>query len=151
MQQLVQRQDDRSTRLDIVVNLELSEWLMLTQKGRQNNLPLVIPAGQTVTGQLVADNQMPYVMVDAVQFDGILSGQLAFEFQAGLQRLGGWAISGHIQTELLLSEKGRPILYEFRSAQGTDAVVNIDYISMDTQVVDNEIMPALFRVAFGAR
>jgi hypothetical protein len=146
-----QQQYGLPTRLEFVVNLELSEWLMITGKGRQNNLPLVIPAGQTIIGQLVADNQLPYVMVDAIQFDGVLSGQLAFELQAGIQRVAGWAVPQFIQTELLLSEKGRPIRYQFNSSQTSDAVVNIDYISMDSDIVDNEIMPAMWRIALGAR
>jgi hypothetical protein len=144
-------QQDNQARLDIVVMLDMSQWLQLTQKARYNNLPLVIPAGQIVTGLIVADNQQPYVMIEAIQFDGVLSGQLAFELVAGMQRLAGWAVPQFIQKELLLSEKGRPIRYEFRSSQISDAIVNIDYLSMDSQVVDNEIMPAMYRIALGAR
>lgn len=144
-------QQDAQSRLDIVVPVTLSRWLMATRKARQNNLPLVLPAGSTIQGQLVADNYLPYVMIDAIQFDGVLSGQLAFEFTAGLQKIAGWAVSAIIQEELLLSEKGRPIDYEFRSSQASNAIVNIDYLSLDSHIVDNELMPALYRIALGAR
>jgi hypothetical protein len=87
-----QQQYGLPARLEFVVNLELSEWLMITGKGRQNNLPLVLPAGQTIIGQLVADNQLPYVMVDAIQFDGVLSGQLAFD-------AASWASKAKSDTE----------------------------------------------------
>jgi hypothetical protein len=137
--------------LNIIVDVDLSEWLQLTQKARSNNLPLVIPAGGTVRGELVADNNLPYVILDAIQFDGVLSGQLAFEFQSGIQRIAGWAVPAIIQNELLLSDKGRGIRYEFRSSQATDAIVNMDYLSCDVQVIDNEIMPALHQMSLGAR
>lgn len=137
--------------LNIVVEIDLSEWLQLTSKGRANNLPLVVAAGTTVRGLLLPDNNLPYVILDAIQFDGVLSGQLAFEIQSGAQRIAGWAVPAIIQNELLLSEKGQGIRYEFRSNQTTDAIVNLDYLSCDSHVVDNEIKPALFQVALGAR
>jgi hypothetical protein len=137
--------------LTIIVTMDVVSWLQFTAKARGNNLPLVIPAGTTVRGQLVADNNLPYVLLDAIQFDGVLSGQLAFEIQSGIQRIAGWAVPAIIQNELLLSEKGQPIRYEFRSSQTTDAVVNLDYFSCDVHVVENEIMPAFYGVALGAR
>jgi hypothetical protein len=133
--------------MPIFTHVSVGEWLRLTQKGRPNNLPLVIPAGSTLSGQLNADNSLPYVMMVALQFDGVLAGQLSYEFVAGIQRVSGYAIPAVIQDELLLSDKGQPIRYTIASAQATAAIVNIDYMSMESHVIDNELLPALNMVS----
>lgn len=137
--------------LAIVVPLELSEWLMLSQKGVQNNVALLLNPGQTLTGTLTPDGNLPYVLLDAIQFGGVLTGQVSFEFMAGRQRVAGFAVDAYIQAELLLSEKGQGIRYEITSSQTTPAVVNLDYISVQAHVIDNEVRPALDFAILGAR
>jgi len=137
--------------LNIVVPLELSEWLMLSQKAIQDNFPLIIPAGATVQGLLKPQGNLQYVLLDAIQFDGVQSGQVSFEFLSGRQRVAGYAVQAYIQNELLLSEKGQGIRYTIISSQTTQAVVNIDYLSIQSHVVDNEIRPALDFALIGAR
>ena len=141
----------RRHSLNIVVPLELSEWLMLSQKAVQNNVALVIPAQQTIRGILHADAALPYVLIDAIQWDGVLSGQVSFEFMAGRQRVAGYAVQAIIQMELILSEKGQGIRYTFVNSQLTQAIVNIDYLSIQAHVVDNEIRPALDFAVIGGR
>lgn len=135
----------------ITVPLELSEWLMLSHKAIQNNRPLLVPALSTISGRLNPDGNLPYILVDAIQFDGVQSGQVSFEFMSGRQRVAGYAVQAFIQIELLLSEKGQGIQYTITSQQTTQAVVNIDYLSIEAHVVDNEIRPALDFARIGAR
>lgn len=137
--------------LHIVVVLELAEWLMLSQKGIQDNLPLEILPGQTVTGTLNAQGNNQYVLLESVQFDGVQSGQVGFEFISGRQRIAGYAVQAFVQPELLLSEKGQGIRYTISSSQLSTAVVNIDYVSVPSHVVDNEIRPAMDAFRIGAR
>lgn len=137
--------------LAIVVPLELSEWLMLTGKGVQNAKALNIPPGATLTGRLQPDAGVPYILLDAIQFGGVLTGQISFEFISGKQRVTGFAVDAYIQTELLLSEKGQGINYTIVSSQTSPAVCNLDYLSIQSHVVDNEIRPALDFMLVGAR
>lgn len=141
----------RSGGLNIVVPLELSEWLMLSQKAVQNNLALTIPPNATIQGKLVPDASLPYVLLDALQFGGVLTGQISFEFLGGKQRVAGFAVDAYIQSELLLSEKGQGIRYTITSSQTSVCVCNIDYLSIQAHVVDNEIRPALDFQLVGAR
>ena len=127
----------------IIASVSLSQWLRLTQKARSNNLPLLVAPGTTLTGKIVPENNLPYVMIVAIQFDGVLAGQLAFEFVTGINRIAGYAVPSVIQDEILLSEKGQGINYTVSSSQTTSSVVNVDYLSMEFHVIDNELMPAL--------
>lgn len=137
--------------LNIVTPLELSEWLMLTGKGIQNARSLQINPGSTVQGVLQPDGNVPYVLLDALQFGGVLTGQITYEFMAGKQRITAFAVDSFIQQELLLSEKGQGIRYTIISTQTSICVCNIDYLSIQAHVVDNEIRPALDFKLLGAR
>jgi hypothetical protein len=137
--------------LQIVVPLELSEWLMLSQKAVQNNKSIEIPPLTTLTGVLHPDSNLPYVLLDAIQFDGVQSGQISFEFISGRQRVAGYAVQAFIQAEVLLSDKGQGIRYSIVSQQTSTAVLNIDYLSVQSNVIDNEVRPALDYLRIGAR
>lgn len=131
------------------INIGLVEWLVITGKATGNNKSFHVPANGIIRDILRADNDMPYVLLYAVQFDGVMSGQIAFEFTSGRVTVGGYAVQAFIQPELILSQRQGFIRYAIQSTQSFDAVCNLDFLSIEQAVVDNDLMPALNRINMG--
>ena len=127
---------------NFVVTLRLADWLILTGKGQYANFSKTIPANSQITQKLDVPPAFQLCIITGLQFDGVLSGQIAFQVVGtGGSMIGGFAVQAFMQEEFLVNDPGQPFLLTTNSSQAQQAVVNIDYVGISQETWRREILP----------
>jgi len=140
----------------IVATIDLPEWLVLTGKGQSSNFSIPIAAGSAAGVRTNATinplSGYERMMIYAIQFDGVLSGQIVYQI-VGMQGslIGGYAVQSFIQDEILLNDMGQPFQFQATSTQAQGAVMNIDFVAFQNIVWEREVLPFLTTRPPGAR
>jgi hypothetical protein len=142
--------------LQLAVTIDFPEWLILTGKGQANNFSIPILAGSAAGVQTNAKLSAPVgfdlMLIYAIQFDGVLSGQITYQI-VGTQGsvIAGYAVQAFIQDEILINDAGQPFQFQAISTQAQAAVMNIDYVAIPRQVWDRDVLPNLNAHMLGGR
>lgn len=143
----------------IVLAIDLEDYLILSGKGRPGNLSNICPPGQIINGTIpgasngqaagaaVGESDIPaggQVWLYGVQFDGVYSGQVTFQFD-GAGQIAGFAVQNIIQDERLLSSPGRPLRYTVNNQSSQTVLFNFDYLTIERTVI-RELLASGFSV-----
>lgn len=140
----------------IIVQMDLAEWLILSGKGQAQNFSFQIPAGAAGGVQSTKLLQVPQgydmMLIYGVQFDGVLSGQITFQI-TGTQgsTIGGYAVQSFVQEECLITDPGQSFLVTTISTQSQIAVMNVDYVAFHREVWNRDVLPFLIAHIPGGR
>lgn len=120
-----------------IVTVSLADYLLiLTGKAQAKNVSFTIANSVTVTDHdnaLTPNGSDPYVFIHTIQFDGVQSGQVGYNFDVGDgSTVAGYAIQG-VPEELNMFSRA-PVRYQIQNGQSTSCVVNIDYFSVPDEV-----------------
>lgn len=135
-----------------VINIPLSRYLLMRGLAKQRNISFAVPANSTYTqnnNALAPDNGDKAILIKTLQFDGVQSGLVAYEFVIDGSQIAGYAIQG-TEDEVELVNVG-PTTYTINNTQTTSIVVNIDYLSIPASSMSIDILQALYGIGSGGR
>lgn len=132
------------------IKVDLFEWLMITSKGQGLNFSSSLPANTQNTFQIPPPAGYDYILYHAIQWDGITPGLVTFDLRGGTNTItAGFAVQAFIQDELFITDRGRPIRVFINNGSSSAIVFNIDYIALDSQVWEREVLPFISPVIPG--
>lgn len=132
------------------IKVDIYEWLSLTAKGRALNYSNSVAANTTLRDSINPPSGYDYIMFHAIQWDGITPGTVTFELHGGQNSLiAGYAVQTFIQDELYLTDRGRPLQVTVVNASTAPIVMNIDYIGIQANTWEREVLPAISSVLIG--
>lgn len=136
------------------ITLSLPEYFVITQKGTLQNASFQVAAQSKTNNQ---ENPISVVGTDygillwSIQFDGINPGQVGYNFNFGINELGGYAVNGVI-VPINIFVPGSQLNYEIdNSLQTTPIAVNILYVSLPRNIALNELLNPLFALSAGGK
>jgi hypothetical protein len=136
--------------LNHVINTDLYEWLIITSKGQGLNFSTSVAAGTSRTFVINPPGGYDYILFHAIQWDGITPGTVTFDLRGGTNTItAGFAVQAFIQDELFITDRGRPITVFVNNSSTAPVVFNIDYVALEAQIWEREVLPFISPVIPG--
>lgn len=125
----------------IAPSLTLQEWLSLAGNAKLTNISQQVTTGKTQQIEIPPNNGLPYVIVLAIQFNAVISGQISYELACDASVFSGWAIQGAM---IPIGMLGTSHVYlTVDNGQSQDCLVNITMASLSEDAYKK------LRTAFG--
>ena len=138
--------------LPITIKLDIFEWLSISGKGQALNASNAVPAATIQNFNIDPPVGYDYIVVHALQWDGITPGTVTFEMHGGQNSLiAGFAVQQFIQDELYITDRGRPLNVIINNGSAAPIVYNIDYIAVPARVWESEVLPMFTTQILGQR